>query len=50
MVKICVADISAFLEPGTTRSTTAEFASFHGGAALEADGSDDRHHDPRPSA
>ena len=35
MLKLCVTDISAFLEPSTAASTTAEFAGFLGDAALE---------------
>ena len=36
MLKLCVADISAFLEPSTTASTTTEFPGFLDSAALRA--------------
>ena len=40
VIKLCVADISAFLEPSTAGSATAEFARFLGGAALGANGTE----------
>ena len=36
VIKICVAYISAFLEPSTTASTTATFARITGTTALRA--------------
>ena len=34
VIKLCVAEVSAFLEPRTAGSTTAEFAGFIGTATL----------------
>ena len=36
MIKVCVADISALVEPSTTASATTEFAGFLDSAALGA--------------
>ena len=41
MIKIDVADISAFLEPSTAASATAGFAGFLDGTALRACGTSD---------
>ena len=38
VIKLCVADISTVLEPGTTPSTTTVFAGFFASAALETFG------------
>ena len=42
MVKAHITDISAFLEPSTTASTTAEFAGFLGRATLVTCGTERR--------
>ena len=34
MIKVCVADITTFLEPSTAAGTTTEFAGFLDSAAL----------------